>query len=460
MKTLFPTQAKAADIFLEHLNNGRHTLDSSDVGTGKTVVAAHIANKLGRRPGTRVTGGGAPVAVLCPKAVIPTWERELKEVGVSPLFVMNYEKIRTGKTLFMSKRGKKILRWHLPQGTLVLLDEVHKCKGPWTINAQILISLVKYAKPMGIRIHAMSATAAEDPTEMRGLGYMLGLHNLNHDRSGHGMGPSWFSWMKSYGCFQNEWGKWQLISRKKLDGLRKLIYNPVINDHGRIVKRQQGHKLTIEDFPDSFKNNRVFVEPVEFKNSAKILKAYDDLGLTPSIIEDYIENGTVTDSEHILVNILRARQLAESLKIPCIADMAQDLLDQNKSVVVFVNFKDSVDALCESLNCGRIDGGQSVEERQKVVDDFQNDRKRVIVVNIKAGGTGLSLHDVTGKHNRVSLISPTFSAKDHAQALGRIHRNGAKSHALQKVLVASGSVEENILKAINRKLANLHALHG
>ena len=94
------------------------------------------------------------------------------------------------------------------------------------------------------------------------------------------------------------------------------------------------------------------------------------------------------------------------------------------------------------------------------MDAFQNDEVRVIVVNIKAGGTGLSLHDINGKHARVSLISPTFSAKDHAQALGRIHRNGAKSHALQKILVASGSVEENIMKAINRKMANLHALHG
>ena len=81
------------------------------------------------------------------------------------------------------------------------------------------------------------------------------------------------------------------------------------------------------------------------------------------------------------------------------------------------------------------------------------------MVNIAAGGTGLSLHDVMGDYPRVALISPTFSAKDYMQALGRIHRNGAKSHALQKILVAAGSVEETVVKSIQAKLANLNTLH-
>jgi superfamily II DNA or RNA helicase len=67
---------------------------------------------------------------------------------------------------------------------------------------------------------------------------------------------------------------------------------------------------------------------------------------------------------------------------------------------------------------------------------------------------------VKGKHPRVSLISPSFSAKNHLQVLGRIHRNGAKSDAVQKILVAAGSIEENVMKAIERKLKNLETLHG
>ena len=398
-----------------------------------------------RAPGLGMRRGVRKVAVICPKAVIPMWDRELIEMGVEPEFVLNYEKIRTGKTPFMSKRGKKIMTWHLNEPTLILIDEVHKCKSPWTQNAQLLISLIEQAKRGGHLIHAMSATAAEDPTEMRALGFMLGLHKLNK-RPDH-----WHGWMELNGCAPDRWGQWRLLSRRKLDDVHEKIYG----------HRGRGHRLAIEDFPDSFKENRVFVEPVAFKDSAKIIKAYDELGITPAIIESFVENGeSLPESDHVLVRLLQARQLAESFKVGDMVDMTNDLVAEGKSVVCFVNFRDTADALCEQLDCDCVVGGQSVEHRQQAIDDFQEDLTRVLVVNIAAGGTGLSLHDVNGKHARVSLISPSFNAKDHLQALGRIHRNGAKSHALQKILVAADSVEETVMTAIENKLNNLTALHG
>ena len=69
MKTLYPPQQKAAEHFLGCLKQGRHTLDTSEVGTGKTVVAAYLAKQLGMR-----------VAIICPKAVITMWDREMIEM--------------------------------------------------------------------------------------------------------------------------------------------------------------------------------------------------------------------------------------------------------------------------------------------------------------------------------------------------------------------------------------------
>lgn len=430
MKTLFEKQKEACDFFLSRQRDNINTIDTSSVGTGKTVVAAHLAKGL-----------GVPVAVICPKAVIPSWERELIETGIKPLFVLNYENIRRGRAPYMTKRGKKIMQWHLPEGCLVLVDEIHKCKGAFTQNAQLVISLVQ----QGYRVHGMSATAAEDPTEMRALGFMLGLHSLNKTENGL---KNWYKWMQENGCSPDQWKQWRLISRKKLNALRENIYGVT------------GHKLTVEDFPDSFRNNRVFVENVEFSDKKAIQKIYRDLEITPEIVTRYIEEGTVGDSEYVLVNILRARQLTEALKVPDIASMANDLRDEGNSVVIFVNFKDSVKALCSQLNCKSIEGGQSLKERQQIIDDFQDDVEEVLVVNISAGGTGLSLHDINGKRPRVSLICPSYSAKEFAQTLGRIHRNGAKSDALQKILVAVDTIEENVIQSVNRKLENLKTLHG
>ena len=430
MKTLFPKQKEVCDFFLSHQKMGVNTCDTSHTGTGKTVVGCQLAKNL-----------GSPVVVICPKAVMPSWGREMEETGLSPLFILNYEKLRTGKTPHMSKRGKKIMQWHLPKGTLVLVDEIHKCKGPYTQNAQLLISLLQ----QGYAVHGMSATASEDPTEMRGLGFMLGMHSLNKTEKGL---PNWYSWMLRNGCYQNEWGKWELVRRSALSHLRDQMY-------GHNVKR-----LTVDDFPDSFKKNRVIVEVIEFSNASKIRAAYKKAGITPEIVQQYIENGTVEDSEHTLVNILRARQLAESFKITDLVEMTDDLVVEGKSVVLFVNFSDTVQALCQNLNCDRVEGGQSVEERQNAIDRFQNDEKHVLVVNIAAGGTGISLHDIKGNRQRVSLICPSFSAKNHLQTLGRIHRNGAKSDSIQKILVANKSVEEAVMKSVAKRLENLNTLHA
>ena len=159
-------QQVVADSFIDCLFRRQNTLDSSHTGCGKTVVACYIAKVM-----------KYPVAVICPKAVITSWKRELAEFGIEPVFVLNYEKIRTGNTKFMSRKGKKIFKWKLPRNTMVFMDEIHKAKGPFTLNAQLLISLVLQK----FRVHGMSATASESPVEMRALGFCLGLHSLNKD---------------------------------------------------------------------------------------------------------------------------------------------------------------------------------------------------------------------------------------------------------------------------------------
>lgn len=432
MKTLFPAQARALDFFVGCHKRKLATLDSSVVGTGKTIVAIHLALKLGQ-----------PIAVLCPKSVITNWKRELAAHGLEPLFVLNYEKIRNGKTEFLNKVGKKIMRWTLPLNTLVIVDECHKCKGPFTQNSQLLIS----AKQQNVSLHLLSATACEDPTEMRAIGFALGLHSLNNSV---GVLRSWQTWMRNNGCVQDPWGGWVLSKRKQLTPIRNLMYNSC------------AFRLTVADFPDSFRNNRVQVLPVSCNKTTN--SVYTNAGITEEAIVSYLEDETVledpTQEDLFIVRLLRARQEAELLKVPELVTMANDYVEQGMSVVLFVNFRETTAQLCEALKCSAIQGGQTADQRQLAVDQFQEDYSKCLVANIEAGGTGLSLHDTLGNRPRVALISPTFNVKSHLQVLGRIYRNGAKSDALQQIIVAADTVEEAVMGIITNKLKNLKALHG
>ena len=143
MKTLYPAQQEAVNFHINRILDLDHgsSLDTSRTGTGKTVVACRVARNIDR------------VAVICPKICIPQWERELKDQDIEPVFVLNYEKIRTGNTKFLSKKNKEYT-WNIHPDTLIIWDEVHRCKSPTSLNANMLIT----AKKQGIRNLLLSST--------------------------------------------------------------------------------------------------------------------------------------------------------------------------------------------------------------------------------------------------------------------------------------------------------------
>lgn len=429
MKQLYPKQREALDFLKAGLLNTGGALDSSRTGLGKTVVASHLALEM-----------GVPVAVICPKITIPNWERELAEVGVEPLFVLNYEKLRTGRHKFLTKRGKKTFSWNLPTDTLLIWDEAHYCKSPFTQNSAMLIASVRD----GFKNLLLSATACQDPTEMRSIGYALGAHSLQK-----AVGPkrSWFTWMAQYKCRRDVWGKWVAGPTSALKPLHEQLY------------ATNCIRLVPDDLPNAFKENVIITEPLAFAGLKDIASFYESHGITPEIVEMYLEDGAA--SPHVLVEMLRARQLAEAAKVPDIIQMINDGMDEGYSLPVFVNFTDTLDALRSAFpDASVIAGGQSGAERERNVQRFQNNETKVILCNIQAGGVGISLHDEFGGHPRMSLISPTFNSKQYDQTLGRIHRAKSKSPAIQRVLVASETIEEKVVDSMEKKRVALELLHG
>jgi superfamily II DNA or RNA helicase len=429
MKTLFPKQRESVDFLKDALRSYNGALDSSHTGVGKTVIASYVAKEM-----------GVPVVIVCPKIVIPHWERELAEVGVVPLFITNYEKLKRGNQHLIKVGKGKMFRWALETKTLIIWDECHKCKSPYSQNAQMLIA-AKQANHFNL---LLSATACQDPTEMRAIGYVLGAHSLNKPE---GALRSWFSWMLSYGCRQDHWKQWAAGSVSNLVPLSKQLYST------------NCVKLLPTDLPNAFADNHIITEPLAFSSLTNIARFYKQHGVTPEIVEQFLENGGA--SPHVLVEILRARQLAEAAKVPDILEMIKDACATGYSVALFVNFTDTIKAIAADLpDASVIVGGQSDVVRESNVSRFQTNQTNVILCNIAAGGVGVSLHDTMGGHPRMSLISPTFNVKDYIQTLGRVHRAGAKSPVIQRVLVASKTIEEKIIDIMEKKRISLETLHA
>jgi len=71
----------------------------------------------------------------------------------------------------------------------------------------------------------------------------------------------------------------------------------------------------------------------------------------------------------------------------------------------------------------------------------------------------LSLHDLNGNYPRISLISPTPSAIDLKQCLGRVWREGAKTKSIQRIVFVANTVEEEVCDKLRTKLENLDLIN-
>ena len=174
-------------------------------------------------------------------------------------------------------------------------------------------------------------------------------------------------------------------------------------------------------------------------------------------------------SQHILALITAARRKIELLKVNTLLEMTEDLYDEGKSVVIFVNYTDTINLLhtCLEKNpkfsgknlIGLIYGERDIKDRLKDMDDFQNDKKRIAIVN-GACGESISLHYLIGNFPRASLINPSFSAIKLCQNTGRIHRVEAKTPAYQRIVLAAKSIEDNIARKLHSRMGNLSMLNN
>ncbi len=439
-------------------------LDASDTGTGKTYVASKVCKELKLTP-----------FVICPKSVVPSWNKVLKSFGYksTDFIVITYDQLAIS-TFVTDQFGE--YTWNFESDVkfkgdekkkyLFIYDEAHKCKNSNTINSKIMLNLATYP----VKILLLSATIIDKPLFFIPFGLVLGLYKTIPD------GIDWMS---------------KTINQKSS--------NPLLPIH-KILFNEYASRMRIEDTVNVFKENKILFEGIQMENYYKIEEKYDKInkilefnkknkdklnknnknnkkgkkknGTNPDDSDDQEEDFEIDFDQDLsessgsetkksgIGQIQKIRQEIELLRVDSIYNLTLKYLMDNKSIAIFVNFTKTIEELSARLKTKCIIwGSQTLKERAKSIDDFCSDKSRVIICNIQSGSAGISLHDTLGQFPRVSIISPTWSAQDLIQVLGRIHRAMGKSDCVQHIIFCKGTIEESVGNVIKNKINNIRVFN-
>ncbi|MBW2292368.1 MAG: SWF/SNF helicase family protein, partial [Deltaproteobacteria bacterium] len=147
------------------------------------------------------------------------------------------------------------------------------------------------------------------------------------------------------------------------------------------------------------------------------------------------------------------QQAVGSSKLELLLSRLEQAMADGHKALVFSQWTSLLDLVEPELNRAeipfvRLDG--STRDRGAVVHRFQaDDGPPVMLVSLKAGGTGLNLTAA----DHLFLLDPWWNPAVEDQAAGRAHRIGQTKPVVVHRLVARNTVEEGILDLHARKRA-------
>ena len=151
-----------------------------------------------------------------------------------------------------------------------------------------------------------------------------------------------------------------------------------------------------------------------------------------------------------LVRIEKLKKLAARGKMAGIEAWIEDFLVSGEKLILFASHVDIVQELARRFDAPAIYGDVPLPDRQKIVDRFQQDPAcRVIVLNIQAGGVGLTL---TAASN-VAFVEFGWNPGQMDQAEDRAHRIGQTDQVTAWYLAAEQTIDEWIIALIEEKRA-------
>lgn len=404
---------------------------ADDMGLGKTiqVLALHSVRQ-------------GPTLVVCPTTLLANWEREaerflpgarvrrfhgphrvLDDVTANDIVLTTYGVVRSDAETLAAQR------WNL-----VVADEAQHAKNPRSRTAVELRRI-----PAAARI-ALSGT----PVENR-------LSEL-------------------WAIF--DWAVPGLLP--PLEGFKRMFAVPIERDgsaeatrrlHQRIgpflLRRRKSDPDIAPELPP--KTERDVIVPLT-EEQVSLYRA-----TTTETLADIADNDGITRHGLVLKLLTALKQITNhpahyldqsgplpgrSGKLAALDDIVDAALDSGESVLVFTQYVAMGELLVDHLTTrgaevGLLHGGQSISDRTDLVDRFQSRSLPVLLLSLRAGGTGLNLTEAS----HVVHFDRWWNPAVEDQATDRAHRIGQTKSVTVHRLITEGTVEDRVAELLEQKRA-------
>lgn len=140
-------------------------------------------------------------------------------------------------------------------------------------------------------------------------------------------------------------------------------------------------------------------------------------------------------------------------------ELVADLAEERKHSIVFFTWEHQRDALIKEFQKREIlfavfDGSTKDAERNRIVAAYQKGEYQVLLAHPKSAGHGLTLTQGTA----TIWASPTYNLEHFLQGLKRVHRIGQTKKTETIVVVAEGTIDEDVWNVCKMKDARQNNL--
>jgi len=145
-----------------------------------------------------------------------------------------------------------------------------------------------------------------------------------------------------------------------------------------------------------------------------------------------------------LVEDARSEKVKHSAKLKLLREMLNDLLAEDRRILIFSQFTSMLTIIAEELQRARIDFVTltgSTRDRTEPVRRFQQGEVPIFLISLKAGGVGLNLTAA----DTVIHYDPWWNPAAENQATDRAYRLGQDKPVFVYKLIAADTIEEKVV---------------